>query len=815
MTDRALRALERRWLESKSPELELRLLTRLHGAGELELSQLRLAGLLGHGPSQACLRDLGHAVPLHLYPGLETLTQPVSACDEPRQIAALLVEFALGRRSLPPPLEPREEPHFAQELRPYQPGLVFEAPRAAHEGLAEFWIHAELSLREGADARDVDGLAELLRHEGRWRPLGDDDEALGALCARIAPAAEEIRYAWDALAAGCIVMQDSERRLAWCWSPRDIWGTPQSKIYLLTETGFIRLALAAADQALTDETPDLEPVTALRLRALALREHCEHERARADLQRATALAPQDASLLGLLARTLNSLERYAEAEEVLDRALALDDPYKAEAYRDRANARLALGNPAGALEDCDAALAQRPRYRTAHFARGRARRALGDLQGALADLDAALELDEDYSQALSERAQVLVELKRYEEAQEDFARYEALNPNCPTGPGVRAWLHHQQGELEAALGAYSESIVLAPGDPDYYERRSAMHRALEDYEGARVDAASALALNSSRPTAHSAYGWALYGLGDHQGALSSFVEAGRLEPSSGVHDYNQALALVLQEQLQAAWEATIRAQGKGMSCRDCLDLKGRIAVDRRDVAEALKAWSEVVALDDAGSADEVGAGERSTALGYLAQSLAWAESWDRSAAACERAKELTPDSDWPWRCLAILHQCRGDLTSAERALSSAQALSPDPDTLAARGRVRSLGDLPGAREDLEQAALQGHVYARIWRLAFAGEDFGTPELDDAWRTSLIQLLRGELELEAAIASADASEPSWVRSDRLSEANCYAGLRAERRGDLTEARRLYDATLAIGDFFTVEIDIARVRRAALT
>jgi len=252
-----------------------------------------------------------------------------------------------------------------------------------------------------------------------------------------------------------------------------------------------------------------------------------------------------------------------------------------------------------------------------------------------------------------------------------------------------------------------------------------------------------------------------------------------------------------------------------LSSRDCLDLKGRIAVDRRDVAEALRAWSEVVALDDAGSADEVGAGERSTALGYLAQCLAWAESWERSAAACERAKELTPDSDWPWRCLAILHQSRGDLSAAEGALSSALALSPNPDTLAARGRVRSLGDLPGAREDLEQAALQGHVYARIWRLAFAGEDFGWPELDSPWTLSLVQLLRGELEFVQAIAAAEASEPSWVRSDRLSEANCYTGLLAERRGDLARARERYDATLAIGDPFTVEIDIARVRRAALT
>ena len=57
---------------------------------------------------------------------------------------------------------------------------------------------------------------------------------------------------------------------------------------------------------------------------------------------------------------------------------------------------------------------------------------LGDMEEALSYCNQALELDESHWRALSNRALIYVELKRYDEAEQDLQRGLAIAPNART-----------------------------------------------------------------------------------------------------------------------------------------------------------------------------------------------------------------------------------------------------------------------------------------------------------------------------------------------------------------------------------------------
>ena len=85
-----------------------------------------------------------------------------------------------------------------------------------------------------------------------------------------------------------------------------------------------------------------------------------------------------------------SLARYEQATERYTSALERT-PRSAVLYANRGLALLKLGAEAEAEQDCDAALMIEPTYVKARMRRAQARRALGNYDGALEDIEVALE----------------------------------------------------------------------------------------------------------------------------------------------------------------------------------------------------------------------------------------------------------------------------------------------------------------------------------------------------------------------------------------------------------------------------------------
>ena len=118
------------------------------------------------------------------------------------------------------------------------------------------------------------------------------------------------------------------------------------------------------------------------------------DRAYAAATMALTLAPDDAAVVLDRALALGAMERYAEALEDLDRAVALD-PSRVDAWVLRGAAKRQLGRAAEAERDVAHALSLAPDNAEALLERAALRRARGDVRGARADWERAARLAPD------------------------------------------------------------------------------------------------------------------------------------------------------------------------------------------------------------------------------------------------------------------------------------------------------------------------------------------------------------------------------------------------------------------------------------
>ena len=122
------------------------------------------------------------------------------------------------------------------------------------------------------------------------------------------------------------------------------------------------------------------------------------DRAYAAATMALTLVPDDAALVLDRALALGAMERYAEALEDLDRAVALD-PSRVDAWVLRGAAKRQLGRVAEAERDVAQALSLAPDNAEALLERAALRRARGDVRGARADWERAARLAPDAATA--------------------------------------------------------------------------------------------------------------------------------------------------------------------------------------------------------------------------------------------------------------------------------------------------------------------------------------------------------------------------------------------------------------------------------
>ncbi len=181
------------------------------------------------------------------------------------------------------------------------------------------------------------------------------------------------------------------------------------------------------------------------------------EKAEAD----AVLQSQDTDVLFTFAMTCLSDGRYELAEKAASRAIELD-PTDAEAYQQRAAARIKLGMHAAALEDSNRAIELGDSDSDAYRTRGAAYVGLQQYELAKDDLDRVLRENKSDAEAYHLRGVALMGLNQIRRALSDFATSIAQNPLSAEAYFQRGLAYHRLGRAEDADADLEKALQLDP-----------------------------------------------------------------------------------------------------------------------------------------------------------------------------------------------------------------------------------------------------------------------------------------------------------------------------------------------------------------
>ncbi|MEG4113154.1 MULTISPECIES: tetratricopeptide repeat protein [unclassified Microcoleus] len=302
-------------------------------------------------------------------------------------------------------------------------------------------------------------------------------------------------------------------------------------------------------------------------------------------------------------RCLNSLERYDEALECLDKAIESDSNY-ARAWAHRGDVLDNLKRYDEALVSYDRAI-ELDEYDPWQWAkRGYLLNNLKHYEEALESFDLAIELDDNDPWDWANRGDVLDNLKRYEEALESYDRALELDANYQWAWANRGNVLNYLERYEEALECYDRAIELDPNDSPVWVLRGNLLKNLKRYEEALESYDRALEIDANYQWAWAHRGNVLNNLKRYDEALVSFDRA-----------------LELDANYQWAW------------------------VFRGNVLDNLKRYDEALVSFDRALEIDANYQPAWVLQGYVLDNL---KRYDEALESYDRALEIDANYDWAW-----------------------------------------------------------------------------------------------------------------------------------------------------------------------
>ncbi len=195
------------------------------------------------------------------------------------------------------------------------------------------------------------------------------------------------------------------------------------------------------------------------IRAWALRERNQAERALTDFTRAIELRPtQQPAYYSQRALTYVRLRDFDRAFVDYNKAIELN-PRSPTFHNDRGAAYLDLKDYSRALADFNRAIELDPKYAVPYNNRARTYvLSKSDHASAIVDLDRAIELSPKYALALENRGLSHLELKDLAKALADFDSAITLNPRSARAFNARGVAYERQGNRDRAIADYRRAL---------------------------------------------------------------------------------------------------------------------------------------------------------------------------------------------------------------------------------------------------------------------------------------------------------------------------------------------------------------------
>jgi tetratricopeptide (TPR) repeat protein len=449
------------------------------------------------------------------------------------------------------------------------------------------------------------------------------------------------------------------------------------------------------------------------------------------------------------------------AAKLLDSAIARikndKDRKDFGAWTDFAYARRKMKKLDDAYKATEVAILRNKEYGRAYLYRAQiCSQIKGKSQQAVKDAGTALAKDPTLVNAYFTRAFALTDLKKYDQAIQNYQRYikEKDRPNADAEHNI-GLCYHMTRRFDEAIDHYSKAIEIDPSNSQYYTIRADAHRKLGQFDDALQDLKGAIAYDDRYPPAYRARAELWMVLNDYDRAADDYIK------------YDQ-----LQRKDPEAVLATADALLKSGNPRDAL------VYCRRAMEEVAK-WSTpylksaecYVALND----DPAALVELNTGLkfgkrkGVLSNKKAeiYLNMRDYNSAVrfAADAKDQAPEWNWPRLVLAVASLYAGDKSAATRDIE---------DYIKASGSAAD--QVTGAIwEFFIQAKSTGDVYKARGILK---DRLGTIQYSE-WPMPVAKFLAGDLDKDALLR--DAKTPS-----RQTEAHTFVGLFAKLKSDSSVA-----------------------------
>ncbi len=224
--------------------------------------------------------------------------------------------------------------------------------------------------------------------------------------------------------------------------------------------------------------------------------------------------------------------------------IGLGEPARVKHLISRAEAAFERDDYAAALLDLRRILADHPDFADVRNRTGFCRAMLGDAEGALQEFAHAIRLNPEYTEAHLNRALVLNDLTRFDEAREAFERAGELDVRkadpIPGELGNRIALGHADlGDLYVDAGRpsdaaeeYTKALEIRPGFVDIRSRLARALLAVGDAKGAVEELTEVLKQRPTYLEARLHLGTALRRMGRTRDAVSEWRRCLELEPGN-------------------------------------------------------------------------------------------------------------------------------------------------------------------------------------------------------------------------------------------------------------------------------------------
>jgi tetratricopeptide (TPR) repeat protein len=268
------------------------------------------------------------------------------------------------------------------------------------------------------------------------------------------------------------------------------------------------------------------------------------------VRRALALDSRQARFHTLLGMALSNAGRHAESLASFDQAIALG---AADAHGSRADALVALGRLADAVESFNRALVHDPSSVADWCNRGAALVDLGRVADAVESFARATALAPDFAEAHYNCANALARLERHVDAVASYDRALALKPDYVDALNNRANALNQLGRLPEALAGVEAALALAPEHNGALVTRSVLLRKLRRSADALASCELALTLRPDDADALTVRADLLTDLERFEEAIPTLDRIIALKPDDVAAKWNKSLICLGLGRFEEGW----------------------------------------------------------------------------------------------------------------------------------------------------------------------------------------------------------------------------------------------------------------------